>query len=149
MTGKFDKVKVLESRILYEKQSGPVIVEDFLEFADGSRHRWVYFKGKGKPAVAVAAFTEDKRMVLTRQYRHPMGKVIYDIPAGGPEGDETLEEVALRELEEETGYTAEKLEWLGRFTWAPGPCLEWLKYSSLKASSLRTDLTLMRLSMLS
>jgi len=68
----------------------------------------------------VAAFTEDNKMVLTRQYRHPMGKVIYDIPAGGPENEETLEEAALRELEEETGYTAEKLEWLGRFTWAPG-----------------------------
>ena len=33
---------------------------------------------------------------------------------------ETPEQAALRELEEETGYTAEKLEWIGRFTWAPG-----------------------------
>jgi len=71
-------------------------------------------------AVAVAAFTEDGKMILTKQYRHPFGKIIYDIPAGGTKNGETLQEAALRELEEETGYTAEKLEWIGRFTWAPG-----------------------------
>lgn len=114
LAGKFDNVKVVESRTIYKG-----VTVDVLEFADGSRHEWVYFKGGGT-AVAVAAFTEDNKMVLTRQYRHPMGKVIYDIPAGGPENGETLEEAALRELEEETGYTAEKLEWLGRFAWAPG-----------------------------
>ena len=61
----------------------------------------------------------DNKMILTRQYRHPFRKIIHDIPAGGMEGDEPPEEAALRELEEETGYTAEKLEWIGRFSWAP------------------------------
>lgn len=55
-------------------------------------------------------------MILIRQYRHPFDKVIYDIPAGGSKDGETLEQAALRELEEETGYTAEKLGWIGRFT---------------------------------
>jgi len=117
LTGKFDSVKIVESQVIYDKH-GRHIVEDVLEFADGSRHEWVYFKGSG--AVAIAAFTEDKKMVLTKQYRHPFGRAIYDIPAGGIQDGETLEEAALRELEEETGYTAEKLEWIGRFTWAPG-----------------------------
>jgi len=90
-----------------------------LEFADGSRHEWIYFKALGH-AVAIAAFTEDDKMILTKQYRHPFGKVIFDIPAGGMKDGETPEQTALRELEEETGYTAEKLEWIGRFTWAPG-----------------------------
>jgi ADP-ribose pyrophosphatase len=113
LTGKFDSVKVVESRTIYKG-----VTVDVLEFADGSRHERVYFKGS--ETVAIAAFTEDNKMVLTRQYRHPMGKVIYDIPAGGTENGETLKEAALRELEEETGYTAERLGWLGRFTWAPG-----------------------------
>ena len=94
-------------------------MEDVLEFADGSRHEWIYFKVLGK-AVAIAAFTKDDKMILTKQYRHPFGKVIFDIPAGGMKDGETPEQAALRELAEETGYTAEKLQWIGRFTWAPG-----------------------------
>lgn len=118
---KFEKVKVIGSRVIYDKHGRRVVV-DVLEFADGSTHEWVYFAGSGVigGAVAVAAFTEDNKMILTKQYRHPFRKIIYDIPAGGAEDGETPEQAALRELEEETGYTAKKLEWIGRFTWAPG-----------------------------
>jgi len=59
-------------------------------------------------------------MLLTKQYRHPFGKTMYDLPAGGAAAGEGVEQAALRELEEETGYTAERLEWIGRFAWAPG-----------------------------
>jgi ADP-ribose pyrophosphatase len=123
LTSKFDNVKILKSRIVCEKH-GRYVVEDTLEYADGSRHEWIYFKGSGAAgaipgAVAVAAFTEDNKMVLTRQYRHPLRKVIFDLPAGGMHEGESPEQAALRELEEETGYTAEKLEWIGRFNWNP------------------------------
>lgn len=120
LSSKFENVKVIESRVIYNKH-GRRIVEDVLQFADGSTHEWVYFAGAGAigGAVAIAAFTEDNRMILTKQYRHPFRKIIYDVPAGGAQDDETPEQAALRELEEETGCTAEKLEWIGRFTWAP------------------------------
>lgn len=114
---KFENVRVLKSRVVYDKH-GRHVVEDVLEFADGSTTEWVYFKSSG--AVAIAALTEDNKMILTKQYRHPFGKIIYDIPAGGVENGENIREAALRELKEETGYTAEKLQWIGRFTWAPG-----------------------------
>ena len=45
--------------------------------------------------------------------------VVYDIPGGAIEDDETPQEAALRELEEETGYTAEKLERIGKFSRGP------------------------------
>jgi len=123
LTSKFDRVEVIESRTIYDKH-GRVILEDVLEFADGSRHEWVYFKGTGGKAgaVAVAALTHDNKMILTRQYRHPLRRVIYDLPAGGMQNGETPQQAALRELEEETGYTAEELEWIGRFSWNPGAC---------------------------
>ncbi|UCE96041.1 MAG: NUDIX hydrolase [Candidatus Bathyarchaeota archaeon] len=59
-------------------------------------------------------------MIRTKQYRHLFRRVIYDIPAGGAQDGETPEQAALRELEEETGYTAKGLDWIGRFTWNPG-----------------------------
>lgn len=120
MAGKFESVKVIDSRIVYDKH-GRRILEDVLEFADGSTHEWVYHPGTGAEpgAVAVAAFTRDNKMILTKQYRHPFRKIIHDLPSGGMECDETPEEAALRELEEETGYTAKGLKWIGRFSWAP------------------------------
>lgn len=116
LVGKFGSMKVLFSHVVYNKH-GFMIVEDKLEFADGSTFEYVYLKSRG--TVAVAAFTEDNKMILTRQYRHPLGKVVYDIPGGAIEAGETPLQAALRELEEETGYTAEKIKWIGRFSRGP------------------------------
>jgi ADP-ribose pyrophosphatase len=113
---KFRSVRVLKSEIVYNKH-GRQVVEDTLEFADGSKHEWVYFKD-GR-AVGIAAFTEDNKMILTKQYRHPFGKVVLDMPGGGVEEGETPLEAAHREFEEETGFTATKLEWIGKYS--PGP----------------------------
>jgi ADP-ribose pyrophosphatase len=116
MVNKFSRVRVLESKIVYANPSRQV-VEDTLEFADGSKHEWIYFKG-GR-AVGVAAFTKDNKMVLTRQYRHPAGKIVLDLPGGAVEKGETLLSAAHREFEEETGFISKKLEWIGKFS--PGP----------------------------
>jgi len=123
LPSKLDNVKVAGSRTLYNKR-GRCVVVDTLEFADGSRHEHVYFSGWGSPsaaagAVAIAAFTKDNKMLLTKQYRHPLGKMINDLPAGGIHNGETPKQAALRELEEETGYTTDKLTWIGRFNWNP------------------------------
>jgi ADP-ribose pyrophosphatase len=123
LCARFDKIRILKSRTIYEKH-GRKIVTDTLECADGSTYDWVYFGDKNikdkSIAVAVAAFSEDDKMLLVKQYRHPLGKVIYDLPAGGIGKGENPQKAALRELEEETGYTAENLIWIGRFNWAPG-----------------------------
>lgn len=56
--------------------------------------------------VNVVAITTDREMVLIRQYRHGLGEVYYELPAGVHDGpEESLMEAAKRELREETGYS--------------------------------------------
>ncbi len=71
-------------------------------------------------AVAVLAVTPKEEIILVKQYRYPVGKVTYEIPAGKlEEGEEPLM-TAKRELAEETGYRAKEWEKLTAFYAAPG-----------------------------
>jgi ADP-ribose pyrophosphatase len=60
-------------------------------------------------AAAVVPLLDDGRMVLVRQYRHPVGRVLLELPAGKLDPAETPLACARRELLEETGYEAD--EW--------------------------------------
>jgi len=71
-------------------------------------------------AVAVVALTGEMEVVMVRQYRHPAGRELVEIPAGKIEEGENPEACARRELEEETGYTAASWQCLGRFYSTPG-----------------------------
>ncbi len=73
----------------------------------------------GGSAVVIPVF-EDETVGLVRQYRHAAGKFLLEIPAGSLEDGEDPEIGALRELEEETGYRASKIEKLTEFYVSPG-----------------------------
>lgn len=64
-------------------------------------------------AVALLAFIDDETILLVKQFRIAVGKSLYEIPAGKLEKSEQPIDAALRELEEETGYKAGKIESLG------------------------------------
>src|SRR5437879_9047022 len=78
-------------------------------------------------AVILPVF-EDGTIALVRQYRHPAVKYLLELPAGGLDDRERPEEAAGRELEEELGLVAGKLEKLSEFFVSPGFCAEkmWL-----------------------
>jgi ADP-ribose pyrophosphatase len=77
-------------------------------------------------AVAIVALTPDNKLLMVRQWRHPAGRELVEIPAGSLKAGEDPAECALRELEEETGYRAERVEPLVGFYSAPGFCAEFL-----------------------
>ena len=64
--------------------------------------------------VAVLAVDKQERVVMVRQFRYAAGRVTLELPAGRLETGEDPMRAALRELAEETGYTASHIEPLGR-----------------------------------
>ncbi|NIQ96790.1 MAG: NUDIX hydrolase, partial [Desulfuromonadales bacterium] len=73
---------------------------------------------------AVLPVLDDGRLVLIRQYRAPVGRMVLEIPAGKLDGGEPPERCAARELIEEVGYRARDLEKLGEMLTAVGFCDE-------------------------
>ena len=71
-------------------------------------------------AVAIVAVTEEKEVLLVRQYRKALDSILLELPAGKIERDEEPIETAKREFEEETGYRSENLEYLLEFYSSPG-----------------------------
>ncbi|MCJ7521397.1 MAG: NUDIX hydrolase [Dehalococcoidia bacterium] len=73
---------------------------------------------------AIVAIDSDNNVLLVRQYRKAVEKILLEIPAGCVEAGEEPLECARRELEEETGFSAEKWQKLSSFYTSPGFCTE-------------------------
>ena len=95
---------------------------DEVELPDGSLSNREIVEHYG--GVAIAAITDDNEIFLVRQYRHPYGEVIYEIPAGKIEKGEDPFECGKRELKEEVGANAQKMTFLGKLYPTPGYCGE-------------------------
>ena len=72
-------------------------------------------------AVAVLALDDTRRVLMIRQYRHPVGRLLWEIPAGLRDADgESPLRTAQRELLEETGYRAREWHTLVDYFTSPG-----------------------------
>jgi ADP-ribose pyrophosphatase len=83
------------------------VQRDTVALPDGQHATREYVRHPG--AVAVIPLLDDGRLLLERQYRHPLGQVILEFPAGKIDHGESTLACAERELAEETGYRAH--EW--------------------------------------
>ncbi len=109
--------KLVKSQVLFDNPYARVIL-DTLEY-DGVERPYFYLTSPVE-AVATVSLTDQGCIILTRQYRHPVGKVIYDLPAGHLEPGEEPLHGACREFEEETGYYPNRIEKLGYYNQFPG-----------------------------
>lgn len=71
-------------------------------------------------AVAIVPVLPDRRILLVRQFRHPVGQILLEIPAGKLNAGEDPDACARRELEEETGHLAGRLERKASIFTGPG-----------------------------
>src|ERR671921_1275160 len=90
----------------------------------------------------VVAYFDDGTTALVRQYRHPARRFVLEIPAGKLDPGERPEQTAARELEEELGVVAARLEELSAFYTTPGFCAEklWVFLATgLRETALRRE----------
>ncbi len=77
-----------------------------------------------KGIVAIVPFTKDGEIILIKQFRPPVKKFVIEFPAGLNDNNESLKEVAKRELLEETGYKAETVKEIARGPLSAGASTE-------------------------
>lgn len=101
--------------------------------------KWEYVsRARGIRAAVILAIDEDDHVILVEQFRVPLGRRCIELPAGlvgdGDDAGEAADLAGARELEEETGYAAARMENLGEFYSSPGMVTE--SFTLLRAHGL-------------
>lgn len=116
------------------------IRRDWLKTPDGRETRFDIIEHGG--SVVILPLDADGNLVFVRQYRHATGQELLELPAGTLDEGEEPEVCAAREIREETGYAAGKLERIGEFFLAPGYSTEFMVVylaTQLKHDPLEAD----------
>lgn len=98
--------RIYEGRILNLRKDKVLVKDNKTSFREIVEHNG---------GVALAAVTPDGKMVMVRQYRKAAEKAVLEVPAGKIEKDEDHRLTAERELKEETGYSAGRIEFVTSF----------------------------------
>ena len=123
---------VKRSRVAYSGRF-PVVEDVLVADLDGRQTLYTYL-GIDASAVSILAYDGQGRILTVREYRHPLGRVITDLPIGSVQPDESCSDAAVRELREETGYKAGELVHFG--TVFPVPALAPLAFDYFFATDL-------------
>jgi ADP-ribose pyrophosphatase len=115
-----DCPQILDSKVIFSGRVFDVTVDTIREGQKTYEREVVHHSGS---AVIVPIF-DDGTIALVRQYRHPAVRYLLEAPAGTLKRGEVPEEGAARELEEELGFVAGRLEKLSEFFVSPGFCEE-------------------------
>jgi ADP-ribose pyrophosphatase len=103
--------KRLDRKKVFEARDGRTVYmelfQDRVKAPDGREMSYTFFKSSD--VAIVVPFLDSKRLVMIKQYRYPLGKVMLEFPAGHVEESEAPLVAARRELEEETGYRAKSI----------------------------------------
>ena len=115
--------KVTKSKRIYK---GKVFdfYQESVRYPDGREAAYDFIRHGG--AVTILPLDDDDNIWFVRQYRHPIQGLLLELPAGTLEEGEAPEICAAREIREEIGMAAEKLQKIGEFYLAPGYSTEFM-----------------------
>lgn len=107
---KMEEFKRINREVVYKGAIVDFCKDDIIT-PKGNNVKWDYLEHKG--AAAVIPVMNDGRIIMVRQWRNAIDKFALEIPAGGKDGkDEPTLNCAARELEEETGYKSDNIQFL-------------------------------------
>lgn len=109
--------KIIKEELKYEGNFLKFVSID-VELPDGNKGNRDVIRHPG--ASAILAFLDDETVLLVEQFRVALDKILLEIPAGKLEKGEDPKVCAYRELEEETGYKSENIEYLGTIATGAG-----------------------------
>jgi ADP-ribose pyrophosphatase len=116
------------------------VKRDYLKTPNGDETKLEIIEHGG--SVVLVPIDDEGNLLLVNQYRHAAEQDLLELPAGTRNGDEPYEECAAREIREETGMEASKLQKVGDFYLAPGYSTEFMTVflaTELKPNPLDAD----------
>jgi len=111
------RFRVLRSRSVYEGKLVHLKLDRVVEPGGVTATREVV---SHRGSVVVLPRLDDGRVLLVRQFRYAIGRSLWELVAGGLDAGESVRSAALRELVEETGYSARRFRRVFRFYPSPG-----------------------------
>lgn len=115
--------ELIKSKMLLQGRAFK-IRQDYLKTPDGHETKLEIVEHGG--SVVLVPMDNVGNLLFVWQYRHAAGKDLLELPAGTRDEQESFEECAAREIREETGMQAGKLQKLGEFYLAPGYSTEFM-----------------------
>ncbi|MBO1306685.1 NUDIX hydrolase [Enterococcus sp. 669A] len=111
--------KTIQREEIFKGKIIEVVLDDVALPMGGTAKRELVFHHGG---VGIIPITKENKMIMVKQFRKPLEKVVLEIPAGkiDPGEGQYPEKTASRELEEETGYRAESLKYVAEMYLSPG-----------------------------
>jgi ADP-ribose pyrophosphatase len=115
--------KTISSKVIYDGRALKVRVDTVQKPNGKTTTREIV---EHKDCVAVVVLDHKDNVILVKQYRKAVGKLLLEIPAGSIDDDEQPINAVRRELQEEIGYLPNKVDRLGGFYSSPGYSTEYL-----------------------
>jgi ADP-ribose pyrophosphatase len=131
--------ELIRSEVLVQGRAFKV-KRDTLKMPDGRETKLEIVEHGG--SVVLFPLDEEGNLLFVRQYRTAVGKELLELPAGSRDENEPFEDCAAREIREETGMQAGKLQKIGEFYLVPGYSTELMAAfldTELKENPLQAD----------